>query len=354
MKNNSSLYDENEKDTTIHEDHLDDPYNKVNQIEAAKVIEKCWCSFRDRQMFRLLKHTVCAAEHSLSHELIKKIAPLESHILNDPCIKIKIKFRFSGFEFPPSVVFKIYSQMQDGRTSKHITGKDMIKPASSAAQEACNQMGNKQYYNLMILDSLKNVSNKKISEKTDIVSMRDYMQYSSLVDDLPAYMGGRSNAWRKLNLTDLQRHTIFYDVINYASTKHLSKRLIKEMPVLLKCPTTQEIQLEQIMALSKLEIPVNEVPKNSSISYQHSRFKTTGSTSSRRSKNAISKVSQMKKIYAMARSETLTTENGGFTEITNQSDSFKMPDDLNDDFEAEVKDLYLWTQNLSEKDDLVN
>ena len=56
----------------------------------------------------------------------------------------------------------------------------------------------------------------------------------------------------------------------------------------------------------------------------------------------------------MARSETLTTENGGFTEITNQSDSFKMPDDLNDDFEAEVKDLYLWTQNLSEKDDLVN
>ena len=62
-------------------------------------------------------------------------------------------------------------------------------------------MGNKQYYNLMILDSLKNVSNKKISEKTDIVSMRDYMQYSSLVDDLPAYMGGRSNAWRKLNLT---------------------------------------------------------------------------------------------------------------------------------------------------------
>ena len=62
----------------------------------------------------------------------------------------------------------------------------------------------------------------------------------------------------------------------------------------------------------------------------------------------------MKKIYAMARSETLTTENGGFTEITNQSDSFKMPDDLNDDFEAEVKDLYLWTQNLSEKDDLVN
>lgn len=103
-----------------------------------------------------------------------------------------------------------------------------------------------------------------------------------------------------------------------------------------------------------LSVPVNEVPKNSSISYQHSQFKTTGSTSSRRSKNTMSKVSQMKKIYAMARSETLTTENGGFTEHTDHNDSFKMPEDLNDDFEAEVKDLYLWTQNLSEKDELVN
>ena len=46
-------------------------------------------------------------------------------------LKVKLNYRFSGFEFPPSVVFKIYSQMQDGRTSKHITGKDMIKPASS-------------------------------------------------------------------------------------------------------------------------------------------------------------------------------------------------------------------------------
>ena len=70
-----------------------------------------------------------------------------------------------------------------------------------AAQEACNQMGNKQYYNLMLFDSLQNVSNKRISEKSDIVSIRDYMQYSSLVDDLPAYLGGRSNAWRRLNST---------------------------------------------------------------------------------------------------------------------------------------------------------
>lgn len=166
---------------------------------------------------------------------------------------IEFSSRFSGFEFPPSVVFKIYSQLQDGKTAMHISGKEMIKPASSAAQEACNQMGNKKYYNLMILDSLQHVSNRRISEKSDIVSMRDYMQYSSLVDDLPAYLGGRSNSWRRLNLVDLQRHTIFYDVINYATTKKMSKKLLREMPVLMKCPINQEIQLQQIIALSKLE-----------------------------------------------------------------------------------------------------
>lgn len=82
-------------------------------------------------MFRLLKHTVCAAEHSLSSEIIRKIAPLESEMLNDPCVKIKIKFRFSGIEFPPSVVFKIYSQMQDGKAAQNINGKGMIKPTST-------------------------------------------------------------------------------------------------------------------------------------------------------------------------------------------------------------------------------
>ena len=56
----------------------------------------------------------------------------------------------------------------------------------------------------------------------------------------------------------------------------------------------------------------------------------------------------------MARSETLNTE----MELTNnsnpRSESFKLPDELNDDFEDEVKNLYMWTQNLSVNDDFVN
>ncbi len=75
-------------------------------------------------------------------------------------------------------------------------------------------------------------------------------------------------------------------------------------------------------------------------------------TSSRRSKKALTKVSKMKKAFSMARSETLTTEpdGGGPNQEDQPNDTFKLPEDLNDEFEDEVKNLYMWTKNLSLND----
>ena len=42
-------------------------------------------------------------------------------------------------------------------------------------------MGNKKYYNLMILDSLQSVSNKRICDKEEITSIRDYMQVRAII-----------------------------------------------------------------------------------------------------------------------------------------------------------------------------
>lgn len=95
--------------------------------------------------------------------------------------------------------------------------------------------------------------------------------------------------------------------------------------------------------------------KNSINYLNNSNFKNTISqTSSRRSKNAMSKVSRMKKNYQVARSETLNTDNELLNHSNPISDSFKLPEELNDDFEDEVKNLYMWTQNLSVNDEFVN
>ena len=81
------------------------------------------------------------------------------------------------------------------------------------------------------------------------------------------------------------------------------------------------------------------------------------STTSRRSKNALSKIAKMKRTYALPRSEILTS-NSYVSKVSRdddrQSELFKVPDELDDDYEEEVKDLYMWTQNLSIQDELIN
>lgn len=49
-------------------------------------------------------------------------------------MKIKIIInskRFSGPEYPPFIVFKIYTNTHDGRTAKYINGKNTIKASTS-------------------------------------------------------------------------------------------------------------------------------------------------------------------------------------------------------------------------------
>ena len=50
----------------------------------------------------------------------------------------------------------------------------------------------------------------------------------------------------------------------------------------------------------------------------------------------------MKKAYSMAKSESVTTEHEVFNSSEQHTESFKLPEDLNDDFEEEVKHLYMW------------
>lgn len=61
----------------------------------------------------------------------------------------------------------------------------------------------------------------------------------------------------------------------------------------------------------------------------------------------------MKKLYQEARSETLTTD-VDLPSSGKYSETFKVPEELNDDFESEVKNLYMWTKNLSINDDYLS
>lgn len=77
-------------------------------------------------MFRLLKHAVCAAEHALSSDILRRLSPREAELLRDRSLNVKVKFRFGGSEFPPVIFFKIYVRNFNGAVPKYVNGKTMI------------------------------------------------------------------------------------------------------------------------------------------------------------------------------------------------------------------------------------
>ncbi|KAB0345229.1 hypothetical protein FD754_022155 [Muntiacus muntjak] len=100
-----------------------------NKDVSAHVIQRAWLSHLDKTVFQLLKHTICAAEHHVTHEILKKVSPLEAELVKDPCMKCKVRFRFSGEIFPPFIVFKIFLHTE-GHGYKYFSGKKFLKPSS--------------------------------------------------------------------------------------------------------------------------------------------------------------------------------------------------------------------------------
>lgn len=106
---------------------------------------------------------------------------------------------------------------------------------TQAAKDACDRMGHRKFYDQMIQDMIQHQKHR-ITDEVDITTLKDYMQvsqsfsdniqyqtiidiprlgnnlaqcsvhiyvylqYMSLLDETPSYMGGRENTWRKLTL----------------------------------------------------------------------------------------------------------------------------------------------------------
>ncbi|KAJ8310612.1 hypothetical protein KUTeg_012477 [Tegillarca granosa] len=162
---------------------------------AATIIERAWIAFRDKQMFRLLKHAVCAAENSLTQEILRKVCPKEAELLSDKSMQ--------------------------------------------ASEDSLRLMGNRQFYDQMLQDAIFQ-QQYKITDEIDVTTLKDYMQYLANIDESPATHGGKENYWRKLTLDDLPRRTIFYDVVDYLYNQRMTPALQEQIPILVQRPVSQE------------------------------------------------------------------------------------------------------------------
>ncbi|XP_058040582.1 uncharacterized protein CXorf58 homolog isoform X3 [Ahaetulla prasina] len=257
---------------------------RVKREQAAVKIQKRWWMHMTKRLFKLLKHTIRAAEYCISYDILKRVSPLEAELLKEPTIQYKVRFRFAGCDFPPFIIFKIFCKSRT-KNNQYISGKRVITSESKAAVDACKLMGYRMYYNQILQDELQN-KRHGITDEIDIATIRDYMQaietspppeesevtstkdlpprpassssseddlmYASHMDESPAYYGGRHNCWRKLTLENWPRAMMVYDIMDYAQSGNLSARLRAELPFLLLKPQNEETCRAQILAVCQI------------------------------------------------------------------------------------------------------
>ncbi|XP_042314683.1 putative uncharacterized protein CXorf58 homolog isoform X2 [Sceloporus undulatus] len=339
---------------------------RIDEDVAVRVIQKSWGTQIRKRLFKLLKHTICAAEHCISYEILRRVSPLEAELLKDPTIQYRVRFRFAGSEFPPFIVFKIFC-----RSAKHgnqyISGKTVITSTSEAAVDACKLMGYRKYYNQMLWDEIQ-YKKYGIIDQMDVATIRDYVQvsitysfftsfmgsgnekqYVSHMDETPAYVGGRHNYWRKLSLENFPRTMIMYDIMDYAQSGKLSERLRLELPFLLLRPQNEETSRAQLLAVCQIRSPV-PCPTTACLS-KADRMSVTR-LSERRSYQARQKIAKMRKVYRANKKQEeelhrafLSDRSGSYHSLAENESLFS-----DEDWEQEAVRLYDWSKSLHAED----
>ncbi|XP_025959174.1 uncharacterized protein CXorf58 homolog [Dromaius novaehollandiae] len=322
---------------------------------AATTIQRGWRRYVQMRLFRLLARAVRAAEHCITHEILRRVSPTEAELIKDPSMNCKVRFRFAGQEFPPFIVFKIFRHTQ-GKGSKYISGKRIISPSNEAAADACKLMGYRKYYEQIVQDELQ-YQKQRITDETDVATMKDYMHYTSNLDETPAYFGGRNNCWRRLSLKNFPRTMIVYDIMDYAQSRTLSDRLKKELKFLLLRPQNKELWHNQLMTVSNIRssFPCNSSVTSSFCSYQPT---TVSMQSTRCSSQARQKTAKMKRAYLCEKQREAQKldikSRNDFAEHQEATVSqAEKPEDqsvADEEWEHEAAKLYTWSQALSLED----
>uniref|UniRef100_A0A8C7UYS7 Uncharacterized protein n=1 Tax=Oncorhynchus mykiss TaxID=8022 RepID=A0A8C7UYS7_ONCMY len=157
--------------------------------------------------------------HCLAPAILRQLSPREADLVRDPSMHCKVRFRFSGSQFPPVIVFKIF-HLGGGR--QYISGKRVFRPSNQ------NIFDKSSLHIQSILEQYFYIIHKTIVP-----------YYSSHLDELPAYLGGRENTWRFLSLQGLSRNILQWDSLEVGGKGTVADRLRQELLLLapqIPCP----------------------------------------------------------------------------------------------------------------------
>eukprot|EP00048_Salpingoeca_helianthica_P000227 m.40100 g.40100 ORF g.40100 m.40100 type:complete len:353 (+) comp10266_c0_seq1:36-1094(+) len=192
---------------------------------AGEIVARAIASFYRQRVFARLKRAISQAQQCLALDILKQFYPTEAQLLADPVFRPLVRLRLGGARFPPSIFFKVY--LKRGVSSvQYFSGKKLIRPASEAAQDACKQMGKKQFL-LQVLEDMEQAAQGL--DELDVCTLKDFMKFTSTLDGTSADLGGRDNTWRSLGGAG---PGVVADLVAYTRTGRPTVPLTTVMPQL--------------------------------------------------------------------------------------------------------------------------
>lgn len=144
--------------------HFSIEKKSLSSSSAALMIQNLFRSFRHRKTFKNIKAVLAQAEETITKKVLQQINPSEAHLVNDPSLRARVRFRLGGSTWPPVVLYKIYTSVP----FQYIDGK--VVTANYAGK----------------------------IENQDVYTRREYQKFISCLDKEPIRTGGRGNFWRPL------------------------------------------------------------------------------------------------------------------------------------------------------------
>jgi len=186
-----------------------------HERRAAQIIARAWLSYRDRQIFMILKSVVSVAVKENGHLVLQRISPLEAKLLETE--KVWVRMKLMGESFPPKVIFKAIL----GTTGKvnYLSGREQLKEDMQGVAE---NMGETNFCKQLLSDLVERKQNKNVVDIVDVGSTRDLCRLLSYRDESAASVGGKGNTWRLVNLSDIPKAAPFRDLYEILQSKQLS------------------------------------------------------------------------------------------------------------------------------------
>ena len=134
---------------------------------------------------------------------MRKVSSGEAEFFRDPALAARLRFRFAGPMFPPSIVYKVYCNSK----VSYLSGCTHIRGTTTAAEDACDVMGEHKCGRLQFSTLLRGVYTLCPDRYRDIVmtdvlrdapipldwipkdDRRERLRALSAWDNLPVHLG---------------------------------------------------------------------------------------------------------------------------------------------------------------------